>query len=155
MLQYQKIRKHSQKSDKQPWFSLLSLHFSLLSLLFKKIWTLKTLVKVNKSKITGASPVAQWWRIRLPMQGPRVQSLVREDPTCCRATELGCPVSPLCPVQANGRETSYLLSLEPLFFSNSSFSMWGISLKEGFESLMYFFHSEMNFPTWFLLIFFF
>ena len=78
MLQYQ----HSQKSDKQPWFSLLSLHFSLLSLLFKKIWTLKTLVKVNKLKITGASPVAQQWRICLPVQGPWVQSLVREDPTC-------------------------------------------------------------------------
>ena len=35
----------------------------------------------------GASLVAQWWRIRLPMQEMQVQSLVREDPTCCRATE--------------------------------------------------------------------
>ena len=34
----------------------------------------------------GASLVAQWLRIRLPMQGTRVQALVREDPTCCGAT---------------------------------------------------------------------
>ena len=31
---------------------------------------------------TGASLVAQWLRIRLPMQGTRVRTLVREDPTC-------------------------------------------------------------------------
>ena len=33
------------------------------------------------------SLVAQWLRIRLPMQGTRVRSLVREDPTCCGATK--------------------------------------------------------------------
>ena len=32
----------------------------------------------------------QWLRIRLPMQGTRVQALVREDPTCHRAPK------PLC-----------------------------------------------------------
>ena len=37
-----------------------------------------------------ASLVAQWLRICLPMQGTRVQSLVWEDPTCCRATKLVC-----------------------------------------------------------------
>ena len=31
--------------------------------------------------------MAQWLRIRLPMQGSRVRSLVREDPTCRRATK--------------------------------------------------------------------
>ena len=40
----------------------------------------------KKSK-SGASLVAQWLRIRLPMQGTRVQSLVREDPTCHGATK--------------------------------------------------------------------
>ena len=30
----------------------------------------------------STSLVAQWLRIRLPMQGTRVQSLVQEDPTC-------------------------------------------------------------------------
>ena len=33
------------------------------------------------------SLVAQWLRIRLPMQGTRVQALVREDPTCRGATK--------------------------------------------------------------------
>ena len=39
--------------------------------------------------ITGArvSLVAQWLRIRLPMQGTQVRSLVREDPTCRGATK--------------------------------------------------------------------
>ena len=31
--------------------------------------------------------VAQWLRIRLPMQGTRVQALVWEDPTCRGATK--------------------------------------------------------------------
>ena len=30
----------------------------------------------------GASLVAQWLRVRLPMQGTRVRALVWEDPTC-------------------------------------------------------------------------
>ena len=37
---------------------------------------------------TGTSLVAQWLRICLSMQGTRVWSLVREDPTCCGATKL-------------------------------------------------------------------
>ena len=35
----------------------------------------------------GTSLVAQWLRIRLPMQGTWVQALVQEDPTCCGATK--------------------------------------------------------------------
>ena len=38
-------------------------------------------------KVLGASLVAQWLRTRLSMQGTRVRSLVREDPTCRRATK--------------------------------------------------------------------
>ena len=34
----------------------------------------------------SASLVAQWLRIRLPMQGTRVRALVWEDPTCHGAT---------------------------------------------------------------------
>ena len=34
-----------------------------------------------------ASLVAQWLRIRLPMQGTWVRALVREDPTCHGATK--------------------------------------------------------------------
>ena len=37
-----------------------------------------------------ASLVAQWWKIRLPVQDTRVQSQIREDPTSCGAT------MPLC-----------------------------------------------------------
>ena len=36
------------------------------------------------------SLVVQWLRIRLPMQGTRVWALVREDPTCRRATKPVC-----------------------------------------------------------------
>ena len=39
---------------------------------------------------SGASLVAQWLRICLPMQGTRVRALVWEDPTCRGATR---PVS--------------------------------------------------------------
>ena len=35
----------------------------------------------------GASLVAQWLRIRLPVQGTRVQALGREAPTCRGATK--------------------------------------------------------------------
>ena len=38
--------------------------------------------------LDGASLVAQWLRICLPMQGTRVQALVWEDPTCRGATGL-------------------------------------------------------------------
>ena len=34
-----------------------------------------------------ASLVAQWLRIRLPMQETRVRALAREDPTCRGATK--------------------------------------------------------------------
>ena len=35
----------------------------------------------------GASLMAQWLRIRLPMQGTHVWALVQEDPTCRRAAK--------------------------------------------------------------------
>ena len=38
-------------------------------------------------EIGGTSLVAQWLRIRLPMQGTQVRALVQEDPTCCRAAK--------------------------------------------------------------------
>uniref|UniRef100_A0A8C6C9H7 Melatonin receptor 1B n=1 Tax=Monodon monoceros TaxID=40151 RepID=A0A8C6C9H7_MONMO len=36
----------------------------------------------HKKIVSGASLVAQWLRVRLPMQGTRVHALAREDPTC-------------------------------------------------------------------------
>ena len=37
--------------------------------------------------IKGASLVAQWLKICLPMQGTWARALVREDPTCPGATK--------------------------------------------------------------------
>ena len=37
--------------------------------------------------MSWASLVAQWLRIRLPMQGTWVLALVQEDPTCRGATK--------------------------------------------------------------------
>ena len=41
----------------------------------------------DRNKNIGASLVAQWLRIRLPMQGTWVRALVPEDPTCRRAAK--------------------------------------------------------------------
>ena len=49
--------------------------------------------------LTGASLVAQWLRICLPMQSTRVRALVWEDPTCRGATG---PVSHSCWACASG-----------------------------------------------------
>ena len=46
--------------------------------------------KLQLINYEGASLVAQWLRICLPMQGTRVRALVWEDPTCRGATR---PVS--------------------------------------------------------------
>ena len=51
----------------------------------KKLW--KWIVVMALKHCEGNSLVAQWLRIHLPMQGTRVQSLVREDPACRRATK--------------------------------------------------------------------
>ena len=41
----------------------------------------------SRPKEIGASRVAQWLRIRLPMQGTWVRALVQEDPTCRGASK--------------------------------------------------------------------
>ena len=41
----------------------------------------------NNLLASGFPEMAQWLRIHLPMQGTRVQALVREDPTCRGATK--------------------------------------------------------------------
>ena len=40
-----------------------------------------------KKECIGISLVAQWLRIRLPVQGAWVRAVVREDPTCRGATK--------------------------------------------------------------------
>ena len=44
------------------------------------------LLKLFQNIAEGASLVAQWLRVCLPMQGTRVRALVWEDPTCHGAT---------------------------------------------------------------------
>ena len=58
------------------------LEYQLLQVGFLKFW-------YPQSWGRGTSLVAQWLRIHLPMQGTRVRALVREDPTCHRATNPG------------------------------------------------------------------
>ena len=60
------------------WYRII--HFSIWSVL----GLYKSICIKNEMK---TSLVAQWLRIRLPMQGSRVRSLVREDPTCRVATK--------------------------------------------------------------------
>ena len=57
--------------------------------LFNK-WCWENWTATCKRMKLGASLVAQWLRVRLPMQGTRVRDPVREDPTCRGAAE---PVS--------------------------------------------------------------
>ena len=47
----------------------------------------KKAIILKRQLSLGTFLVAQWLRIRLPMQGTWVQALVREDPTCRRATK--------------------------------------------------------------------
>ena len=65
--------------------------------LFKQSITCKSFEKPNTAKrlttensSLGASLVAQWLRIHLPMQGTRVWALVQEDSTCRGATKPMC-----------------------------------------------------------------
>ena len=54
-------------------------------------WSLETcLSSAIKNSQVGTSLVAQWLRIRLPMQGTWVRTLVWEDPTCHGATKPVC-----------------------------------------------------------------
>ena len=77
------------------WHDPFSCHASRIRVLVTKLWL--NLINcnfhlLNSIKITsqGASLVAQWLGVRLPMQGTWVRALVWEDPTCRRATKPMC-----------------------------------------------------------------
>ena len=54
----------------------------------KRTKNLTLQINITQHKdISQNSLVAQWLRIRLPMQGTWVRALVREDPICCGATK--------------------------------------------------------------------
>ena len=86
-------------NDAEFFFKKFLSHLHLLSLfcLLMFLGHLKTLG-------SRASLVAQWLRIRLPTQGTRVRTLLREDPTCRRATKPvhhDCWICALEPVSHN------------------------------------------------------
>ena len=66
------------------WFNRRQLdsHILLYLVCYESLLWWKYIKKYN----FGASLVAQWLRICLPMQGTRVRALVWEDPTCRGAT---------------------------------------------------------------------
>ena len=53
-------------------------------------WEKSTIQKINNKSPLEISLVAQWLRIRLPMQGTQVRALVQEDSTCRGATKPVC-----------------------------------------------------------------
>ena len=61
-----------------------------MNLILLRSKELSKTIRVISKGLRGASLVAQWLRICLPMQGTRVRALVWEDPTCRGATR---PVS--------------------------------------------------------------
>ena len=62
--------------------SMLKCAKSSLWLITETRWTEHAFTRILLKKGFGTSLVAQWLRIRLPMQGTRVRALVWEDPTC-------------------------------------------------------------------------
>ena len=84
-----------------------------------------------KSRVIGTSLVAQWLRIYLPIQGTRVRSLVRENPTCCRATKPVCHNYWACALEhashnywAHVPELLKPLCLEPMLCNKEKPPQW-------------------------------
>ena len=69
---------------------------------------------ISKKLAQGTSLVVQWLKIRLPMQGTQVQSPVREDPICCRATKSMCLNFRARALELVSRDSWSLHSLEPM-----------------------------------------
>ena len=72
-----------EKEECYSYFIFLRLNSLTLPLLPELSYTWFSPYKTRQKKANcGASLVAQWLRICLPMQGTRVQALVWEDPAC-------------------------------------------------------------------------
>ena len=96
---FYKAKKTTNKTKRQPseWekiFANESTDKGLISKIYKQLMQLNIKKTNNPIKNwAGASLVAQWLRICLPLQGTQVRALVWEDPTCRGATG---PVSHNC-----------------------------------------------------------
>ena len=94
-------------------------HFQMLLAPISSPWNSQSSVALSPTRVTGqpegfaavshrpfkkrihrASLVAQWLRIRLPMQGTRVRALVQEDPIRGRATKPVCHNCWACALEA-------------------------------------------------------
>ena len=69
-------------------FEAFQVIFLLLLIMHLALARIGYTLHLKKKKNPGASLVAQWLGIRLPMQGTRVRAPVWEDPTCRGATKL-------------------------------------------------------------------
>ena len=70
-------------------YKLVRFHQNVYLRGYISVWTYLKKVDLKKQS-SGTSLVVQWLRTRLPMQGTRVRSLVREDPTCRGTTKPVC-----------------------------------------------------------------
>ena len=91
------------------------------------IFTCRTWKKCHLKVRRAAPLVAQWLRIRLPMQGTRVQALAQEDPTCSRATKPVCHNYWACALEPSSHNywahVPHLLKpvhLEPVLYNKRS-----------------------------------
>ena len=82
---YEEIKEHTILTIMWFWTIYIHVHSSPLK---KQILNVENSVTINSHG--GASLVAQWLRIHLPMQGTRVRAQIHEDPTCCGATKPVC-----------------------------------------------------------------
>ena len=86
-LPFRRLLFHSVVSFDAQRFKILMCLIYLFLFLLPVLLVSYLLRVLLKTSFSGTSPVAQWLRIRRPVQGTRVRALVREDPTCRGATK--------------------------------------------------------------------
>ena len=75
------------KSTVETYCSEKKIPFKITTAHWQRTWSPKSSDGDVQDSCCGTSPVVQWLRIHLPMQGTQVRASVREDPTCRGATK--------------------------------------------------------------------